>query len=220
MQTLALTQGANASYLTQSRLSARSLALIAFAHLGLLALLSIVKTAPITPLATPLMIDVLEATKPALEVASTPVPTTPVQHKPQPKSLPMSTPREVLSTQGEAARSADFARISEATPAQAIAAAAPANTLPRFDADYLTNTAPTYPPLSRRLHEEGKVVLRVWVDTTGRPDQIEVKTSSGSPRLDNAAQEAVWRWQFVPASHGSEAVGAWVLVPITFVLKA
>ena len=220
MQTLALTQGANASYLTQSRLSARNLALIAFAHLGLLALLSIVKTAPITPLTTTLMIDVLEATRPAPEVAPTPMPTKPLQHKPQPKNLPMSTPREVLSTQGEAARSADFARISEATPAQAIAAAAPTNTLPRFDADYLRNPAPAYPPLSRRLHEEGKVVLRVWVDTTGRPDQIEVKTSSGSPRLDNAAQEAVWRWQFVPARHGSEVVGAWVLVPITFVLKA
>ena len=40
-----------------------------------------------------------------------------------------------------------------------------------------------------------------------------------SPRLDNAAQDAVWRWKFVPARRGDEAVSAWVLVPITFNLK-
>lgn len=220
MQTLALTQGANASYLTESRLSSRHLALIAFAHLGLLALLSILKTVPITPLAATLMIDVLETARPAPEIAPTPIPTKPALHKALPKNFPMSTPRAVLSTQSDAMRSADVAQASEATPAQATPAAAPTTSLPRFNADYLKNPAPTYPPLSRRLHEEGALVLRVWVEPTGRPGQIEVKTSSGSPRLDHAAQEAVWRWQFVPARHGNEVVGAWVLVPITFVLKA
>lgn len=220
MQTLALLQGANASYLTSSRLSGKNLALIAVAHLGLLALLSTLKVVPITPLSTTLMIDVLEAVKPAPEIAPPPASNKPAPHKTQPKNQPMSTPRQVLSTQGDAVRSADVAQISEATHAQESPVAAPTTSQPRFDADYLKNPAPTYPPLSRRLHEEGNVVLRVWVDPTGRPGQIEVKTSSGSPRLDHAAQEAVWRWQFVPARHGSEVVGAWVLVPITFVLKA
>ena len=220
MQTLALTPGANASYLNPSRISARFLVPIALAHLGLLGLLSILKTVPITPLAATLMIDVLEAARPAPEVAPTPAPIKPGQHKALPKNLPTSTPRAVLSTQSDATRSADVAHASEAVPTQAAPTAAPTTSQPRFDADYLKNPAPTYPPLSRRLHEEGKVLLRVWVDTTGRPGQIEVKTSSGSPRLDQAAQDAVWRWQFVPARHGSEAIGAWVLVPITFVLKA
>ncbi len=92
-------------------------------------------------------------------------------------------------------------------------------TQPRFDADYLSNPAPAYPPLSRRMGEEGKVQLRVFVDTNGRPSQIELKTSSGSPRLDQAAQEAVWRWKFVPARRGDETVAAWVLVPIVFTLQ-
>lgn len=220
MQTLALIQGANTSYLTSSRLSARSLALIAIAHLALLTLLSTLKAAPMTPLSTTLMIDVLEAVKPVPEIAPPPASNKPAPHKTQPKNPPMSTPRQVLSTQGDAVRSSDVAQISEATHAQESPVAAPTTSQPRFDADYLKNPAPTYPPLSRRMHEEGNVVLRVWVDPTGRPGQIEVKTSSGSPRLDHAAQEAVWRWQFVPARHGSEVVGAWVLVPITFVLKA
>ena len=92
-------------------------------------------------------------------------------------------------------------------------------TQPRFDADYLSNPAPAYPPLSRRMGEEGKTVLRVHVEPGGRPSQIEIKTSSGSPRLDQAAQDAVWRWKFVPARRGDEAIAAWVLVPILFTLK-
>ncbi|HEX5801848.1 MAG TPA: energy transducer TonB [Azospira sp.] len=90
---------------------------------------------------------------------------------------------------------------------------------PRFDADYLANPAPAYPPLSRRLGEEGRVLLRVYVEASGRPGRIELKTSSDSPRLDAAAQDAVRRWQFVPARRGDDAVDAWVLVPVVFNLK-
>ncbi|MFZ5793860.1 MAG: energy transducer TonB, partial [Pseudomonadota bacterium] len=90
---------------------------------------------------------------------------------------------------------------------------------PRFDADYLDNPKPVYPPLSRRMGEEGKVVLRVFVDASGLPAQVEVRTSSGSERLDRAAVSAIGRWKFVPARQGSEAVAAWVLVPIVFSLK-
>lgn len=89
----------------------------------------------------------------------------------------------------------------------------------RFDADYLRNPPPAYPALSRRLGEEGKVVLRVFVEPAGHPSQIEVKVSSGSPQLDQAAQNAVWRWRFVAARRGDENIGAWVLVPIVFKLN-
>jgi protein TonB len=99
------------------------------------------------------------------------------------------------------------------------APSAPVVSQPRFDAGYLQNPAPAYPALSRRMGEEGKVVLRVFVEPTGRPGQVEVKTGSGSPRLDQAAQEAVWRWKFVSARQGDEAIGAWVLVPIVFNLR-
>jgi protein TonB len=107
-------------------------------------------------------------------------------------------------------------------PAPALAApvpAAPAVTLPRFDADYLDNPTPAYPPLSRRMREEGKVMLRIFVEPDGRPSRVEVSAASGSPRLDRAAEAAVWRWKFVPARRGSEPVGAWVLVPIVFSLR-
>ena len=114
------------------------------------------------------------------------------------------------------------------TPPVQIAAAqnvepapAPTATLvpPRFNADYLHNPAPTYPPLARRMGEQGRVVLRVLVGADGLADRVELRSSSGSPRLDESALETVRRWKFVPARQGDEPVAAWVLVPISFSLQ-
>lgn len=90
---------------------------------------------------------------------------------------------------------------------------------PRFDADYLDNPRPAYPAMSRRLGEEGKVLLRVLVGSEGRAHEVQLKEGSGFARLDQAAREAVLRWRFVPARKGGEAVEGWVLVPITFNLS-
>lgn len=91
---------------------------------------------------------------------------------------------------------------------------------PQFNADYLNNPAPQYPSLSRRLGEEGRVMLRVYVDERGLPARIEMRSSSGHERLDQAALETVRQWKFVPARRGDQAVGAWVLVPISFSLRS
>ena len=89
---------------------------------------------------------------------------------------------------------------------------------PRFDADYLSNPRPAYPPLSRRLGEAGKVLLRVRVAVNGTPVQVELHQGSGFARLDQAAMDAVARWRFIPARRGDEAAESWVTVPITFTL--
>ena len=90
---------------------------------------------------------------------------------------------------------------------------------PNFNADYLDNPPPVYPALSRRLSEQGKVMLRVLVNARGGADKIELKSSSGSSRLDDVALETVKHWRFVPARQGDQPVPAWVLIPITFTLK-
>ena len=91
---------------------------------------------------------------------------------------------------------------------------------PRFNADYLQNPAPAYPPLARRMHEQGKVLIRVLVSVDGMPEKIELKASSGYPRLDQSALETIRNWKFVPARQGDQKVTAWVIVPITFTLDA
>jgi len=98
-------------------------------------------------------------------------------------------------------------------------AAAPAESAPVFDAAYLRNAPPNYPALSRRLGEHGRVQLRVFVSADGQPETVDIKTGSGSPRLDAAAQDAVRRWRFAPAKRGDTAIGAWVVVPIVFHLE-
>jgi protein TonB len=93
-------------------------------------------------------------------------------------------------------------------------------TAPSFNAAYLNNPAPAYPALSRRTGEEGKVILRVLVNEKGLPDDVQVRTSSGHARLDDAAAATVRQWKFVPARRGDSATPAWVLVPISFSLRS
>ena len=100
-------------------------------------------------------------------------------------------------------------------PAPAPVAATP----PIFNANYLDNPAPAYPTLSRRLGEQGRVVLRVLVNPGGRAEDVQIRTSSGSARLDDSALETVRRWKFIPARQGPEPVSAWVLIPISFRLE-
>ena len=89
---------------------------------------------------------------------------------------------------------------------------------PRFDAAYLDNPAPAYPPLARRMGNQGRVLLRVEVNPQGRAEHVLVRNSSGFPRLDDAAVDTVRQWHFVPARQGELAVSAWVLVPVVFTL--
>ena len=84
----------------------------------------------------------------------------------------------------------------------------------------IDNPAPAYPPLSRRMREEGRVTLRVLVTPAGTAEDVQVRTSSGAMRLDAAALETVRRWKFAPAKRGAEAVPAWVLIPISFRLDS
>ena len=109
---------------------------------------------------------------------------------------------------------------SPVAPAASAATSAPAEpTAPRFDVDTLDNPTPVYPALSRRLGEQGQVLLQVEVGTDGRAHKVAVKRSSGYPRLDHAALETVRRWTFIPARLSRLAIAASVLVPISFSLK-
>ena len=89
----------------------------------------------------------------------------------------------------------------------------------RFDAAYLNNPPPVYPPVARRRGEAGTVRLRVAVSAEGLPDAVSLQLGSGSHWLDRAAQEAVRRWRFVPARRDGTAVASTIIVPIVFRLE-
>lgn len=82
-----------------------------------------------------------------------------------------------------------------------------------------TRTPPAYPALSRRLGEEGKVVLRVELETDGRVDSARVSASSGFKRLDEAALAAVRSWRCNPPMRDGQAVRAVATQPFQFNLE-
>ncbi len=61
---------------------------------------------------------------------------------------------------------------------------------PRSDAAHLSNPAPVYPAVSRRLREQGRVLFDVYILPDGTVGEIKLKRSSSFARLDEAAQEA------------------------------
>ena len=162
--------------------------------------------------------------RPALPEPQPRVPTLPQPvAKPKPVAMPLPLSRQPVA-EPVAVVPAESSPVPAGAPVATSAAAVPAGggalVEARFDADYLQNPAPVYPSLSRRMGEEGRVLLRAYVLPSGHPESVELRQSSGSARLDEAALAAVRKWRFVPARRGGEAVAAWVLVPITFRLES
>jgi protein TonB len=155
-----------------------------------------------------------------LETTPTPPKIEPL--KPPPPSPPRKTPLApppIMTAAATATEAPTFAVAPQPEPRPVeTRPAPPAIVAARFDADYLQNPKPVYPPMSRRQGEEGKVVLRVRVSAQGASLAVEIKQSSGFSRLDEAARAAVEKWRFVPARQGSEAVESLVLVPLNFTL--
>jgi TonB family protein len=61
-----------------------------------------------------------------------------------------------------------------------------------------THTLSPYPVDSVKNDEEGTVMIEVRLGADGVPTQVNVKTSSGFPRLDEQTRKWVldhWRWQ-------------------------
>lgn len=96
---------------------------------------------------------------------------------------------------------------------------APRMELPSSAAAYLQNPKPPYPALSRRLGEQGKVVLRVLIGVDGQAQAVEIDQSSGFDRLDQAALGTVLRWRYLPGRRAGVPQAMWFNVPISFVLE-
>jgi protein TonB len=90
--------------------------------------------------------------------------------------------------------------------------------LPSTNADYLQNPRPAYPPQSRRLGEQGRVIHSVLISADGTPVSAKLVKSSGFARLDEAAYAAVMKWRYVPGKRNGVAEAMNFNVPIEWVL--
>lgn len=77
---------------------------------------------------------------------------------------------------------------------------------------------PRYPVSSRRQREQGEVRMRVEIDELGRIASVSIVQSSGSPRLDDAARDAIRTWRCQPAQRDGRPVPAVALQTMAFVL--
>jgi protein TonB len=88
------------------------------------------------------------------------------------------------------------------------------------DIAYLRQPSPRYPPMSRHAREEGLVILQVTIDEGGRVSSVAIYRSSGHPRLDEAAKDAVALALFKPFVTGGIARAAIAMIPIEFSLRS
>jgi protein TonB len=105
-------------------------------------------------------------------------------------------------------------------PPPPLAASASGSAVPEMsDVAYLVQPAPRYPPESRRVREQGLVILRVLIDEGGHAKAVEVYRSSGHARLDEAARSAVAGAVFKPYMDGGVARESAAMVPVEFSLR-
>lgn len=96
---------------------------------------------------------------------------------------------------------------SQAVPAMVIAPPAPAPSSPPNDLlrpIMNTHLPPPYPPIARRLNEQGSTLVELTISPQGSVSECAILKSSSSERLDAAGCEFVtarWRWH-PPTSNG------------------
>lgn len=83
-----------------------------------------------------------------------------------------------------------------------------------------THTIPDYPPVSRRLAEQGTLRLRLAIGVNGVVEDAQVEASSGYKRLDEAAVQWVKaHWRYEPAMQGARPVASTATAQVIFALK-
>ncbi|MGE8636224.1 MAG: energy transducer TonB [Achromobacter piechaudii] len=78
---------------------------------------------------------------------------------------------------------------------------------------------PTYPMASRRMREEGRVLVLVEINTQGLVERATIDTSSGFSRLDESALAAARKAKFKPYTRNGVAYPAKAKIPFDFVMR-
>lgn len=82
------------------------------------------------------------------------------------------------------------------------------------------NPKPPYPLASRRMGEQGSVLLRLCIGSHGLVESVLMSQSSGYQNLDRSAIETVKAWRFSALSTTSENISECYQLPIHFQLES
>lgn len=198
-----------------------ALSLVLCAHLAVFAALRPQpQSLSMEPIPDPIMVSLLNT--PQTTPQKPMPPATPIEKVQKPVKKPASKPVAPLIKETNQPTQTSMPTTATSSPAAEPASKAidtQTYQSPNFNAAYLNNPAPDYPSISRREGEQGLVLLRVQVTANGTAASVELQTSSGSTRLDQAALEAVKKWRFIPAKRGEQPVSASVTVPVRFSIE-
>ena len=170
------------------------------------------KTVPPMPTPTPPVLVKQAVTKPTPVSQTAPPILTVNEPAPAAAAFVAPTPQPPAPI---AAPSVPVAVMASAPPAPAPAKVV----LPSSDAEYLNNPKPPYPPMSKRLNEQGNVMVRIFIDADGLPQKAELQKTSGFERLDQAALSAVMKWRYIPGKRGGVPEAMWMGTTIKFILE-
>ena len=191
---------------------------VSLAHVAALMALSAKAVKPQPTLSAPVMMVSLVAPPPIpqqpVEPQPLPKPTPASRPKAKPKPEPKPRPNPVLESPPPGPLPEPVSDVPK--PVVTPASQPPVTLPPRVDASGRHNQPPAYPALSQRLREEGEVILKIRILRDGSVTAVRIQQSSGHPRLDQAAVEAVKHWRYVPATVGGEAIEYNYLQPIEF----
>lgn len=137
-----------------------------------------------------------------------------IANKPSPQVKP-KTPELINKSQATSAQTntpEDTPTVSENVTTNAVIP-------PRIDAALGNNPSPPYPRISRRLKEQGTVLLEIYILANGQVGEMRIKQSSGYRRLDQAARAAVAKWRYQPAQKNGRSIAYWYVQPIYFSLN-
>jgi protein TonB len=141
---------------------------------------------------------------------------TPVLPQPAPAFTAPPPPPEPLALPAPTALPAPPA--PPAPPLPPAAAPAAPKQVQLSDTDWLREPAPAYPLASKRLGEQGVVILRVLFDAQGVPRQWQVHQGSGTARLDQAALASAPAARVKPRRENGVPAEFWSLVRVDFEL--
>jgi protein TonB len=164
-----------------------------------------------------------EFDEPAATKTVQPAPPPPVKKTPPPPEPQPALPEPVAVNEPTPAPNAPVVVATPPPATEPAPAAAPTSSLrvemPSSNAQYLQNPKPSYPAISKRLGEQGKVMVRVLIGVDGKALRAEISQSSGYERLDQAALNTVLSWRYVPGKRGGVPEAMSFDVPINFILE-
>ena len=159
----------------------------------------------------------------------------PVAEKaPEPKAKKISTKKTAQKSK-PVEETQPAAPLPDPSPAQTAAASGPSGAagpmvhiggFAAYDVDAVDQrpsiarrVLPEYPQKARRMNVQGKVFVRLVVDTAGHPKECRIHQADPAGYFEDAALTAARKTRFIPGKVKGRPVNTVVLVPFVFALR-